>query len=134
MGSTQQDTERHHHPATNGDPTQVIKSFFIIMMIIVIFTHTQPTHLALQIQCLWTSTPAARHLRRSCRKLLEMGAEWVRFLEGRTTSLGKKKKSYPRPDFVGRTYLSSIPECLPSANLSKADKTPYYKSKLLKLG
>lgn len=64
-----------------------------------------------------------------------MGVEWVTFLEGRTTSLEKKyKKLYPRPDFVGRTYLSSIPECLPSANLSKADKTPYYKSKLLKLG
>jgi len=47
---------------------------------------------------------------------------------------GKKVQFYPRPDFVGRTYLSSIPECLPSANLSKADKTPYYKSKLLKLG
>lgn len=44
------------------------------------------------------------------------------------------KKLYPSPDFVGRTYLSSIAECLPSANLSKADKTPYYKSKLLKLG
>lgn len=79
---------------------------------------------------LYTHSPALPY-----RDPAGMGVEWVTFLEGRTTSLEKKyKKLYPRPDFVGRTYLSSIPECLPSANLSKADKTPYYKSKLLKLG
>lgn len=66
---------------------------------------------------------------------VEMGVEWVNFFGKENNLAGKKyKKLYPRPDFVGRTYLSSIPECLPSANLSKADKTPYYKSKLLKLG
>lgn len=40
VGSTQQDTEPRHQPATNGDPTQVIKPFFIIIMPMIIFTHT----------------------------------------------------------------------------------------------
>lgn len=65
----------------------------------------------------------------------EIGGGMGKFFERENNLTGKKyKKLYPRPDFVGRTYLSSIPECLPSANLSKTDKTPYYKSKLLKLG
>jgi len=61
-----------------------------------------------------------------------MGTEQAKVLEERTTSLGKK--SYTPDWFCRRTHLSSVPERLPSANLSKADKTPYYKGKLLKLG
>jgi len=95
VGSTQQDTEPCHHHETNGDPTQAIKTFFLIIMMAIILPHTQPTRLALQIQRLWTSTPAAWHLWRFRGKLLEMGAEQVRFLEGRSTMLEKKSSSTP---------------------------------------
>lgn len=68
---------------------------------------------------------------RSCKNGGGMG----KFFERESNLTGKKyKKLYPKSGFVGRTYLSSIPECLSSANLSKTDKTPYYKSKLLELG
>lgn len=130
VGTTQQDTEHQHHPPPVETPLKGQSSFSIVIMIIIIISTLSQRTCSVDVVGPLHPQPSTS-LWRSCRN----GDGMAKFFGREDNLAGKKyKKLYPRPDFVGRTYLSSILECLPSANLSKADKTPYYKSKLLKLG